>query len=1011
MTTHIDTNDPKYPAAAAEILQRHESGQAEANITSSVRDFLIITGLAQPSEIVEENPPSDGSRSAVDLTALDTFIESKRRIGTATGGFNPNPQNVAQLDDYLRQSRDAGKGVRTGILTDGKYWLLRWPDAGPINTSPPYGFVLQPGDGWLALRDWLRDTALVALDSIAADRENVQKYLGPKSPTYQRDIDTLAALYNTHADSETIKVKRRLWYDLLRAALGEIAHDQASLDGLFIRHTYLSLVIGVAVQASFGIDIRQLAETDPSDLLQGRRFHDATGLSGIIESDFFAWPDEVGGHDLIQALARRVARFDWLHAPPDIAAILYETVIPPEERRTLGEYYTPNWLARTMVQELVIDPLNQRVLDPACGSGTFIAEAISHFLAAAASPSLTAKGVAGDAENSPSPLLGEGWSESVNLDPKEIIDRLRENVIGIDVHPVAVHLARAAWALAARPAINAATAAGFDASGPVPVYLGDALQLRFRTGDMFAEHLVTIQIDDGQNSELTFPISLVDRAETFDALMSQVAAEIEAGQDPMIALEDHPIDDPNERSTVVETIETLQKLHNQGRDHIWAYYTRNLVRPVALSRRKVDIIIGNPPWLNYNQTADTLRTELRRLSTEVYGIWAGGRYASNQDVAGLFFARCTDLYLNDGGVIGMVMPHSALQAGQYTKWRTGTWSASNRLRTLSVDFGFKPAWDLERLQPNTFFPVPSSVVFAKNEGLVGNAAPLKGNVDRWIGQAGDANVSRVATGITDTSVSGESPYAKHARQGATIRPRCLFFVTETENTAAVQAGQTITVNPRRGSQDKKPWRDLDLTAITGQAVEARHLFDVHLGETVVPYATLDPLKAVLPFRHGDIEIATDYDGPGGVDLSGLGRRMRRRWRTISDLWEVHKGASNLLDLLGDLDYLHKLTSQLAWQHDAGVRPFRIVYTAGGEPTATILPHHEALVDERLYWVTCASESEAQFLVAVVNSETLFEAVQPLMSKRVCDNWVFTTIRTFPYSEGRDSVRSDSGITA
>ena len=31
-------------------------------------------------------------------------------------------------------------------------------------------------------------------------------------------------------------------------------------------------------------------------------------------------------------------------------------------------------------------------------------------------------------------------------------------------------------------------------------------------------------------------------------------------------------------------------------------------------------------------------------------------------------------------------------------------------------------------------------------------------------------------------------------------PRCLFFVEETENTAIVQAGQTVTVNPRRGSQ-------------------------------------------------------------------------------------------------------------------------------------------------------------------------------------------------------------------
>ena len=86
---------------------------------------------------------------------------------------------------------------------------------------------------------------------------------------------------------------------------------------------------------------------------------------------------------MIRALARRIARFDWTNAPPNIAAILYETVIPPEERRTLGEYYTPACLARTMVRELIDDPLNQRVLDPACGSGTFIAEAVGHFLKAA----------------------------------------------------------------------------------------------------------------------------------------------------------------------------------------------------------------------------------------------------------------------------------------------------------------------------------------------------------------------------------------------------------------------------------------------------------------------------------------------------------------------------------------------------------------------------------------------------------------------------------------------------
>ena len=139
MATHLDVNDAAYREAAAAILRRHDNFEAEANITSAVRDFLILTGLADGDEIVEENPPSDGSRRAVDLTALDTFIEFKRRVGTAGGGFNPDPAHVAQLDDYLELSKADGKGVRTGILTDGRYWLLRWPGAGPIRTARPTG--------------------------------------------------------------------------------------------------------------------------------------------------------------------------------------------------------------------------------------------------------------------------------------------------------------------------------------------------------------------------------------------------------------------------------------------------------------------------------------------------------------------------------------------------------------------------------------------------------------------------------------------------------------------------------------------------------------------------------------------------------------------------------------------------------------------------------------------------------------------------------------------------------
>ena len=948
MRKHLDLNDERYPEAARRILQRHDQYEPEANITSAIRDFLILTNLVKSDEIVEERAPAFGARTAVDLTALDTFIEVKRRIGT-NQGLDPDPENVKQLDGYLEQSERGGVRRRMGVLTDGKYWLLRGPDVDAINTNYPYGFTLENPNDWMPLYEWLRDNALKSLDDIPLDRGNAEAYFGPNSPHYRKDIARLGELYARNRDSETIRVKVKLWRDLLRAALGEAVGETEDVDDLFVRHTYLSIVLGMVVQASFGIDITRLAAIDPGDLLKRRRFQSATNLQGVVESDFFAWPSEVkGGLPLLTALAHRIARFDWTNAPLDIAAILYETVIPPDDRRRLGEYYTPAWLARDMIRELVTDPLNQRVLDPACGSGTFLVEAVNHFLEHA---------------------------ERSGLAGEELLDRLHNAVTGIDVHPVAVHLARAAWTLAARPAIQESGMA----PSSVPIYLGDALQIRFRNGDMFAEHEVTIEVQDEQNSVLVFPVSVVERAGDFDSFMSDVADAIERGYDPMLALDDNGITDPAERRTLEETIRTMSRLHAEGRNHIWAYYTRNLVRPVALSRSKVDVVIGNPPWLNYNQTVSTLRTQLERQSKDTYGIWTGGRYATHQDVAGLFFARSVDLYLKDDGIIGMVMPHSALQAGQYREWRTGDWKAQNG--PLSVDFGFKTAWDLEKLEPNTFFPMAASVTFAKRTGVDGKATPLAGHVEQWLGATGTDDVRRVKLRLTDTSVIGESPYADRSYNGATVFPRCLFFVNEIESTVLVWAGGTITVNPRRGSQDKAPWRTLDLTDIASQTIETTHVYDVHLGETLVPYATLEPLKAVLPVRRTENEMPVDpTGGVGSIKIAGLDRRMRGRWRTISKLWDENKKPVNRLDLLQQLDYYGKLSKQLEWKQNSDSMPVRVIYNQSGLPTATLIHDDNAIVDYTLYWIACKDEREANYLLAIINSQALYDAVAPMMAK-------------------------------
>ncbi|MCY4474346.1 MAG: N-6 DNA methylase [Chloroflexi bacterium] len=944
-TMVLSYDDPNCKAAAAEILRRHEEGAAEANITSAVRDFLVVAGLAKVDEMVEENPPSEGSRRAVDLTALDTFIEFKRLIGN---GIEPNPEYVQQLDDYLEASAEIRNGVRMGILTDGKYWVLRWSNASRVNTSPPYAFTLPDADRWFKLHEWLRDHALVARENIAPTHDELLKNFGPNSPSYERDIDELRALYAKFSSYETVAVKRRLWHDLLRTALGEVVESE-EFDDLFVRHTYLTIVVGIVVQATFGMDVSQIAENDPEDLVTGRQFAENTGLHGVVESDFFAWPVEVGATALVRTIARRVARFDWSSPPSDIAATLYQTVIPAQERRDLGEYYTPRWLAKAIVEEIVTDPVNQRVLDPSCGSGTFLAECVEHFLKAA---------------------------KQQNVPDTKLFELLRESVTGIDVHPVATHLARAAWVIAAKPAIahSASTAV------TVPIYLGDSLQLRYQSRDLFGANTVTIGVGDDDNTELLFPISLVNDAENFDQLMVDVADYIERGEDPKLAMEDVVGLTDGESATLSATIDNLADLHAKGRDHIWAYYTRNLVRPITLARNKVDVIVGNPPWINYNQTTDVLRDELVNQSRNEYGIWAGGRYATHQDVASLFYTRSVDLYLRDGGLIGMVMPHSALQAGQHTKWRTGEWKSRRGPGTLHVDFRVRKAWDLERLEPNDFFPVPSSVVFAKRLGEEGKARALAGTVRQWVGATGSANVRRVDMEISDTSQGILSSYASQTRQGSTMVPRVLFFVNEIPNPTTVRLGNTITTSPRRGVYDKEPWKSLDLPALNGNTIEKNHMFDAHLGETLTPYATLDPLKVIMPFKRGSEAIEYESGTRYGVAGTSLERRMRTRWSEINRAWENHKRSGNELSSIERIDYYGNLSSQLGWQRDKGDRPVRIVYNQSGAPTAAILGDDEAIVDYTLYWVGCRDLSEAHYLAAIINSDQLFAAVKPLMPK-------------------------------
>ena len=238
-------------------------------------------------------------------------------------------------------------------------------------------------------------------------------------------------------------VKRRLWQDLLQVALGKdaaTAGDES--DWLFIRHTYITSLVAVIMQQRLLGDVAHYAAERPDALLKGYILAEQSDLHGVIDADLFTWPTEVGETTYLLEIARVVEQFDWTQNATEVAPTLYENVITQEERKRLGEYYTPRWLAKEITETVVDAPLSQRVLDPSCGSGTFIETAVEHIL-----------------------------NHSGGLSRTETLKKLQENVVGIDIHPVAVQLAKATWVMAAADTMSAARAEGTGSSAvSAPVY-------------------------------------------------------------------------------------------------------------------------------------------------------------------------------------------------------------------------------------------------------------------------------------------------------------------------------------------------------------------------------------------------------------------------------------------------------------------------------------------------------------------------------------------------------------
>lgn len=926
--------DPLSDIAAR--LASGSPGRTEADIQSDVRKFLLDAPLElEDHQVVQVSLEAQaGGGRRIDVEAGCAAIEVKKNLGSA----KVFDEAREQLAGYVQARTEERKLPFVGVLTDGRLWVL-FHLVGDGTLAEVSRLEITGGEDAARLASWL-EIVLATTEKVTPFGDEIVARLGAGSPATQLALADLRSLYLTCRDDPEVKLKRELWGRLLVAALGQNFEDS---DELFVTHTYLVLTAELLAHELLGLGV-DAATGDVRGLLEGAQFT-KIGLHGVVEADFFDWPAvRPEGELVVRSLARRLSRFDWDKVDHDVMKVLYESVIDTETRHQLGEYYTPDWLADRMVSQTISDPLEQRVLDPACGSGTFLFWAIRRFLDAA--------GQAG-------------------ISNKQAVAQVVDHVQGIDLHPVAVTLARVTYLLAITPARL------LDREElTVPVFLGDSVRWE-QDKDLLSKGGITIHTSDGLElfaQELHFPDGVVEDPGRFDRLVAELArraSDRKIGTKPPEIdglLNRHKITDTGDRESVTTVFKQLCHLNDHGRDHIWAYYVRNLARPLSFTRpeRQVDVLVGNPPWLAYRHMPPRLQDSYRYLAKS-RGLWVGGKVATNQDLSDLFVARAVEQYLKPGGRFSFVMPFSTLSRRQYAGFRTAEWSPKSG-EQLQVQFDTPQ--DFARIKPSVF-PVPSCVV---SGAKAGPAKPLSADATVWQGNVPSPYLDwTTASQLLHSSEqtvqravdSDQSPYRALFAQGATFVPRVLVIVQrESAGPLGMASGQ-VAIRSSRSTIEKPPWKDVP--TLEG-VVEGQFVHPLALGASIAPFCVLDTHDALVPWAHDRL---LDGDDPAIDEFPGLAKW----WREAERIWDNGKSKASKMSLRDRLDFQRGLSRQFP------APPERVVYTASGMQLAACrIADPAVVVEHKLYWAPVSSPDEGRYLTAILNSNALMEAVKPLQSR-------------------------------
>ena len=640
------------------------------------------------------------SKGRADLVVQDSVgIETKRHLEEEL------VYAEVQVTRILEKLEQEGDVSPVGIATDGQAWRFYVLAKGKPFVFFSFSLKETSEDAELDSNIWLGLTTLrKQKERPAPTAEAVAEAFRPAGPAFNEARTWLSTRISELVSNNPVAFtsKFRPWFELFSFVyndfqgrcqgmaeygpdLSPIVTDLKKLDAfaklngqtlkggieLFIRHTYLALLAKtLSTLVTLGEEgVAKILLKDPTSIITGK----AVAQNGVYisdDNDFFVWPAE--GSDpgkLIGALLRPLHRFSDEYTD-DVFRHLYEDVVDSDTRHELGEFYTPKWMTQLIIENTV-DDKSDSVLDPACGSGTFLVFALRKKV------ELLAK------------------EKRVVYDD---VGKLLDEVWGIDVNPLSVTLAKTNLYLTVTYLLK-----GHQQLPEIRprVYVADTFVLpRFTDAEQrqLAGGTVSSVISAPVTPQISVPILQTISPDESIHWINVVGDALENGTEL-------PVDATREDLAQFQLalVRAMKELRQKYGDNLWKFVLRNYGIPPLL-RHKFKVVVGNPPWLSFREARESIQETMETIAKE-YEVRPNVQTKTSFNLAVAFFLASSD-FVKPIGRIGFVFPLSVLDSAAH-----GPFIA---LLTSGDKFELKKAFDLEGVSPYPFpHTLPSAILIAE----------------------------------------------------------------------------------------------------------------------------------------------------------------------------------------------------------------------------------------------------------------------------------------------------------